>query len=154
LRRFRRDVHACRDTRGDALFELADAVLCAAGPVRSLAQLSLEPEHQRGHGSPYDGLNTGQIAFTRVRRALDGLALPRTGPWQAGDNPAAASPTRGQTYTTGSTSASGGVFTVTATVTWSITWAGGGQTGALPALTTTATAPIRVAPVQTVVLPG
>jgi hypothetical protein len=87
----------------------------------------------------------------------DGATVTCTGPgtpWQVGDNPAAASPTCGHTYTTGSTSAPGGVFTVTATVTWSIAWVGGGQNGALPALTTTATASIRVAPVQTVIVPG
>jgi hypothetical protein len=77
LDRFRRDVYDSLDARADALFELADAVLCASGPVRSLAQLSLEPEHRRGHGGLYDGLNVGQIAFARVRRALDGVPLPR-----------------------------------------------------------------------------
>ena len=79
LGRFRREVYACLDTRADALFELADAVLCAAGPVRSLAQLSLEPEHRRGHGGLYDGLNAGRVAFARVRRAVDTLPLPRIG---------------------------------------------------------------------------
>jgi hypothetical protein len=33
---------------------LADAVLCADGPVRALAALSLEPEHRREHGAAYD----------------------------------------------------------------------------------------------------
>jgi hypothetical protein len=31
--------------------ELADAVLCADGPVRTLAGLSLAAEHRRGHGA-------------------------------------------------------------------------------------------------------
>jgi hypothetical protein len=34
LSRFRREFHACVTARGDELFELADAVLCADGPVR------------------------------------------------------------------------------------------------------------------------
>jgi hypothetical protein len=32
--RFRLDFHACLAARGDELFELADAVLCAEGPAR------------------------------------------------------------------------------------------------------------------------
>ena len=77
LCRFRRDFYACLDARADVLFELADAVVCAAGPVRSLPELSLEPEHRRGHGGLYDGLNAGRIEFARVRRAFDALPLPR-----------------------------------------------------------------------------
>jgi len=68
LRRFRREVYTCLDARADALFGLADAVLCAVGPVRSLPELSLELEHRRGHGGLYDGLNAGRIEFARVRR--------------------------------------------------------------------------------------
>ena len=45
LSRFRRELRACLTTRGDELFELADAVLCADGPVATLAGLSLAPEH-------------------------------------------------------------------------------------------------------------
>ena len=37
---FRLDFHACLTARADELCELADAVLCAGGPVRSLAGLS------------------------------------------------------------------------------------------------------------------
>ncbi len=44
---FRRDFHACLTARRDEIFELADAVLCADGPVRDLAGLSLAPEHRR-----------------------------------------------------------------------------------------------------------
>src|SRR5689334_24169409 len=47
------------NARADELFELADALLCADGPVRSLVELSLAPEHRRGHGALYDGLNHG-----------------------------------------------------------------------------------------------
>jgi hypothetical protein len=47
LSRFRADFRACLTARGDELLELADAVLCAGGPVRNLAALSLEPEHRR-----------------------------------------------------------------------------------------------------------
>src|ERR1019366_5052483 len=54
LSRFRVDFHACLTARADELSELADAVLCADGPVRTLAGLSLAPEHRRGHGALYD----------------------------------------------------------------------------------------------------
>jgi hypothetical protein len=36
LSRFRLDFHSCLTARSDELFELADAVLCADGPVRTL----------------------------------------------------------------------------------------------------------------------
>lgn len=79
LCRFRCEFFACLDARADVLFELTDALACAAGPVRSLPELSLEPEHRRGHGGLYDGLNAGRIEFARIRRALSGLPLPRVG---------------------------------------------------------------------------
>lgn len=48
LTRFRLAFYACLTARADALFELADAVLCTEGPVRSLVGLSLAPEHRVG----------------------------------------------------------------------------------------------------------
>src|SRR5690349_23749607 len=77
LSRFRADFHACLTARADELCELADAVLCADGPVRDLAGLSLAPEHRRGHGALYDAVNHGRVDIGRLRRALAGLALPR-----------------------------------------------------------------------------
>jgi len=74
---FRREFYRCLPARADALFELADAVLCADGPVRTLAGLSLAPEHRRGHGALYDAVSHGRIAFSRLRRVLAGLPLPR-----------------------------------------------------------------------------
>ncbi|HEX6856933.1 MAG TPA: NF041680 family putative transposase [Streptosporangiaceae bacterium] len=74
---FRREFHACLTARADEMFELADAVLCADGPVRDLAGLSLVPEHQRGHGALYDAVNHGRISIGRLRRSLAGLPLPR-----------------------------------------------------------------------------
>jgi len=59
LSRFRVDFHACLTARRDELFELTDAVLCAGGPVTTLAGLSLAPEHRRGHGALYDAVNQG-----------------------------------------------------------------------------------------------
>src|SRR5512135_2389512 len=77
LSRFRADFHACLTARADELSELADAVLCADGPVRDLAGLSLAPEHRRGHGALYDAVNHGRIDVARLRRSLAGLPLPR-----------------------------------------------------------------------------
>jgi hypothetical protein len=77
LSRFRFDFYACLTARGDELCELADAVLCAEGPVRVLAGLSLAPGHRRGHGALYDAVNQGRIDFGRLRRSLAGLPLPR-----------------------------------------------------------------------------
>src|SRR5215472_12009055 len=77
LSRFRRDFHACLTARTDELCELADAVLCAGGPVQSLAGLSLAAEHRRGHGALYDAVNHGRVDIARLRRVLAGLPLPR-----------------------------------------------------------------------------
>jgi hypothetical protein len=77
LSRFRLDFHGCLAARADELSELADAVLCAGGPVRSLAGLSLAAEHRRGHGALYDAVSHGQIDIARLRRSLAGLPLPR-----------------------------------------------------------------------------
>jgi hypothetical protein len=77
LSQFRRDFHACLTGRADELFELADAVLCADGTVRTLAGLSLAAGHRRGHGALYDAVNHGRIDIGRLRRSLAGLPLPR-----------------------------------------------------------------------------
>jgi DDE superfamily endonuclease len=79
LARFRELFYGCLSARADAQFELTDALLCADGPVRSLVDLSLAPEHRRGHGALYDGLNHGSIEIARLRRGLAGLPLPRVG---------------------------------------------------------------------------
>jgi hypothetical protein len=85
----------------------------------------------------------------------DGTTLTCRGPgtaYPAGTNPAAASPDCGHTYTRTSTDQPGGAFTVTATITWVITWAGGGQTGTLPALQTQATTTLRVVESRAVIV--
>ncbi|MGW2841049.1 NF041680 family putative transposase [Streptomyces sp. NPDC001493] len=77
LSRFRGAFYSCLTRRADALFELADAVLCADGPVRSLVELSLVGEHRRGHGGLYDALSAGRVEVGRLRRALAAVELPR-----------------------------------------------------------------------------
>jgi hypothetical protein len=76
LAAFRAGLYRCFTARADELFEVADAVLCAGGPVRTLVGLSLVPEHRRGHGALYDGLNAGRIEVARLRWALAALPLP------------------------------------------------------------------------------
>lgn len=55
---------------GDALFELADAVLCSPTPVGSVPSLSLEPVFRRSHGSVYKALARGNVDEERLRRLL------------------------------------------------------------------------------------
>src|SRR3984893_4900375 len=77
LSRFRTEFYKCLTARSDELFELAEAVLCTDGPVKTLVDLALAPEHRRGHGALYAGLNNGRIDVARFRRTLSALPLPR-----------------------------------------------------------------------------
>ena len=77
LARFREEFYGALTARADALFELTDAILCADGPVRSLAELTLVAEHRRGHGAMYDALGHGRVEPERIRRSLAALPLPR-----------------------------------------------------------------------------
>lgn len=58
--------------------------------------------------------------------------------WNSGLDPDDPSPTCGHTYS------KVGAFTVTATVTWQVSWSGGGQTGTVPDLTTTSAQTLTV----------
>ncbi len=87
LREFRARLHECLDARADALFELADAVLCADHAVTSLVQLCLEPEFTRGHGALYDALSAGRIdderLFSLLAEALPAADGPEARSWIA-----------------------------------------------------------------------
>jgi DDE superfamily endonuclease len=72
LSEFRDGFYGCLDARADALFELADAVICADGPVTSLVELSLVPVFRRGHGALYDALADGAVDEDRLRDLLAG----------------------------------------------------------------------------------
>jgi hypothetical protein len=81
----------------------------------------------------------------------DGATVTCDGPgtaYTAGDDPASASPTCGHTYRTSSAGQPGAAFAVSATVHWSVAWAGAGQGGVFPDLTTTAAAQVPVAESQ------
>ena len=94
LEEFRGRLHKCLTARADALFDLADAVLCSDHAVRSLVQLSLEPEFRRGHGALDDALAAGRVDDERLFCLLT-EALP---PLVDGDEAA-----RGSRITTPST---------------------------------------------------
>ncbi len=76
LAAFRGELYRCFARRADALFEVADAVLCKAGRVHMLAELSLEPECRRGHGGVFDAVSAGRVQVARLRVALACLPLP------------------------------------------------------------------------------
>jgi hypothetical protein len=81
----------------------------------------------------------------------DGSTVTCTGagaPFQPGTDPKASSPDCGHTYRTSSASQASQVFPVAATVHWTVTWAGAGQGGAFPGMTTTGNAAFRVAEAQ------
>jgi hypothetical protein len=65
--------------------------------------------------------------------------------FEASDDPASASPTCGHTYRVSSTDQPGSAYAVTATVHWSVSWAGAGQAGTFADLTTAATTRVPVA---------
>jgi len=73
---FRGRLYRCLTRRGDELFELGDAMLCADGPVQDLARLSLVAGHRRRHGAVYDALNAGRVDIGRLRWAIGCLPLP------------------------------------------------------------------------------
>lgn len=76
----RRDAFAfyeCLARRRDGLFDVADALLCADGPVTTPVDLTLVAEHRRGNGALYAALNEGRINADRLRRTLAALPQPR-----------------------------------------------------------------------------
>jgi hypothetical protein len=67
---FRRSLYGCLHPRGDALFELTDAILAADSAVPSPVHLSLEASHRRGWGSLYAALFRGRIDAEALRGLL------------------------------------------------------------------------------------
>jgi hypothetical protein len=101
------------------------------------------------------------VSVTATARAVkaswsmgDGGSVVCAGPgtaWQPGTDPLRSSPDCGYTYRRSSAGASGSAFAVTVTITWEVTWAGAGQSGTVPGLTTTGTVPVRVQESQAVI---
>jgi DDE superfamily endonuclease len=67
---FRNSFYECLHRRGDALFELTDAILSAHAAVPSPVHLSLQASHHRGWGSLYAALDRGQIDDEALRKLL------------------------------------------------------------------------------------
>jgi hypothetical protein len=95
---------------------------------------------------------TATATPTKVTWSMgDGETVECEGPgtvFPAGGDPRATSPTCGHTYTQSSAGRPGSAFRVSATVSWSITWFGGGEQGELPAMETTADTTFQVAESQ------
>ncbi|WP_422647337.1 hypothetical protein [Actinoalloteichus caeruleus] len=90
-------------------------------------------------------------AFARPRAVTwttgDGATITCDGPgtpFPADGDPEAASPDCGHVYRTASVGEPGAEFAVTATVHWTISWSGGGDSGTFPELTTETTTSVRV----------
>jgi hypothetical protein len=99
----------------------------------------------RSAAASVPGLSVTATATARqlVIAPGDGATVTCTGrgaAWTAGTDPTKASDC-GHTYTS---RPSGRTFTLRATVTWTVSWAGGGATGTVPDLTTTATIDVEV----------
>lgn len=81
----------------------------------------------------------------------DGVSVTCPGqgtPFPPGGDPRAASPDCGHLYRSSSAGQPGQTFPVIATVHWTVTWSGAGQSGTFPDLTTSATGRFRVAEAQ------
>ena len=83
LSRFRVDFHACLTARADELSELADAVLCADGPVGTWPGCRWLAEHRRGHGALYDAVNHGRVDDRPAAPVAGRAWLTAGGRWAA-----------------------------------------------------------------------
>lgn len=108
------------------------------------------------------GWNTVSATATVPGVVVTATAQPRIVTWAMGDSavvtcagpgtrfrsggdPRAASPDCGHTYRRSSAAQPGGQYAVAVTIHWSVTWAGAGQSGTFPEMTTTSSAMFRVA---------
>lgn len=97
---------------------------------------------------------TATATPTQVRWEMgDGTTVTCRGSgtaWKTDMDPKAASPDCGHIYRRSSASAASDRFSLRATVTWTVSWQGGGSSGTLPALTTTDALAVRVAESQAI----
>ncbi|MFC5107569.1 hypothetical protein [Kibdelosporangium philippinense] len=81
----------------------------------------------------------------------DGTTVSCRGPgtvYRTDSDPKSGSPDCGHTYHASSARQTGQAFPVSATVHWTVTWSGAGQSGTFPGMTTTSNAAFRVAEAQ------
>jgi hypothetical protein len=112
----------------------------------------------RSASAAVPGLSVTAVAApVRVRWDTgDGAVVACDGPgtpYPAAGNPAAASPDCGHTYTRSSAARPGGVYGLAATVSWQVAWSGGGLSGSLGPLFSTAQVEVAVSEVQAVIVP-
>jgi hypothetical protein len=69
LEQFRQEIYACFEQGADALFNLADALLCES-QAQSLPELSLSAFFERKWPSVYEALEDGPIHVERLRSVL------------------------------------------------------------------------------------
>jgi hypothetical protein len=126
---------------GDQLVNLATWLWLSSGwgPVSATASVP--------------GVSVTAVATPRsvVWSMGDGSTVTCTGagtPFRPGTDPKAASPDCGHTYRVSSAGQPREAFRVAATVHWSVTWSGAGQSGTFPDMTTTGEAAFRVAEAQ------
>jgi Transposase DDE domain len=72
-------LYECMESRPDALWELALAVASLQAPVRSIAEVMLQPGVQRGWGSLYQALEDGRVNQEGIGRVAAGM-LAEGGP--------------------------------------------------------------------------
>src|SRR5215204_2040055 len=86
LHNFRCSFYECLHRRGDALFELADAILSTDAAAPSPVHLSLEPAHRRGWGAstrlwPVDVSTRGYCATCSSAIRSQGAERRPSTPW-------------------------------------------------------------------------
>lgn len=126
---------------GDQLVHLPTWLWLTAGWTRTSATASVPGESVTATASP------GSVSWSMGDGGRITCMGPGT-PFRSGDNPTASSPDCAHTYLRSSADQPGQVFSVAATVHWTVTWTGAGQSGTFPGLTTTAHTTLRVAESQ------
>ncbi|SMD27601.1 hypothetical protein SAMN05661093_11211 [Kibdelosporangium aridum] len=95
-----------------------------------------------------DGNGHSKVGVVVDGRRHDG-DMPRPGTaYGTGNDPKSGSPDCGHTYRNSSARQAGQAFAVSATVHWTVSWSGAGQSGTFPGMTTTSNAAFRVAEAQ------
>lgn len=122
------------------------------------AWLALDPASWRPQSATASVPGVSVTATARPVSAAwsmgDGATVTCVGPgtaWTSGTDPSAASPDCGHVYRRPSAGAPGGAYTVSVAVTWEVTWAGAGQSGTVPGLSTTGQVQTQVQESQAVV---
>src|SRR5437016_14410548 len=78
LKQVRQQLYTSFERGADALFNLADALLCES-QAQSLPELSLSPFFERKWPSVYEALEDGQINVERLRSVLVKTLLAQRG---------------------------------------------------------------------------